>query len=246
MMKQVTEFQLEYVEVESDKPVVSAIVVAAGSGQRMGKDKQFLPLLGIPVLARTLLAFQSCDSVRDIVIVAKEEAIPDVERLIDTYAITKAVSVVAGGKERQDSVANGISALSDDTVYVAIHDGARPLITPEEISNVISVAGETGAAALAVPVKDTIKRVDNNRKIIETPIRSTLMAMQTPQVFNLQLYKKAMAIANSFGASVTDDCQIVEMSGHSVYTVEGSYRNIKLTTPEDVLFAELLLKGENI
>ena len=158
-MSLISQFQLEYTLVESDKPVVTAIIVAAGSGTRMGRDKQMLPLLGIPVLARTLLAFEKCDAIRDIVVVTKEDMIADVQKLLGTYSITKVTAVVAGGRERQDSVAIGLSEVSADTVYVAIHDGARPLISPDDIAKAVLAAGETGAAALAVPVKDTITSI---------------------------------------------------------------------------------------
>ncbi len=238
------EYQLEYTIVDGNLPVVTAIVVAAGSGTRMGIDKQLLPLLGIPVLARTLTAFEQCEAVRDIVVVTKEEAIGDVQNLVDTYNISKVTAIVKGGKERQESVANGLDAISKDTVYVAIHDGARPLITPNDIKKVITVAGETGAAALAVPVKDTIKRVDQQQKILETPLRSSLVAMQTPQVFEVSRYRESLEKVSALGLSVTDDCQILEIAGYPVYTVEGSYRNIKITTPDDIVLAELLLTKE--
>lgn len=243
-MEQVLDFQLEYIEVESDQPVVTAIIVAAGSGRRMGQDKQMMSLLGVPVLARTIMAFEHCAIIRDIVVVTRQEAISDVQTLISTYNFHKIIAIVAGGKERNESVANGIAAVSNDTVYVAIHDGARPLVTPDEITKVVSVAGETGGAALAVPVKDTIKRVDSQHKILETPLRSSLMAMQTPQVFELGLYKRALEKNIALGLNVTDDCQILENAGYAVYTVEGSYRNLKITTPEDILFAEALLSQE--
>ncbi len=243
-MNLVSEYQLEYTVVEGNQPIVTAIIVAAGNGSRMGKDKQMLPLLGIPVLARTLMAFQQCDIIRDIVVVTKEETIADVQKLADTYQVTKVTAIVNGGKERQESVKNGLSVVSDDTVYVAIHDGARPLISPDEISKVIAVAGETGAAALGVPVKDTIKRVDEQQKILETPLRSSLMAMQTPQVFEVSRYKSALQKVETLGLSVTDDCQMLEIAGFPVYVVEGNYRNIKITTPDDVALAELLLTKE--
>ena len=243
-MNLVSEYQLEYTVVEGNQPIVTAIIVAAGNGSRMGKDKQMLPLLGIPVLARTLMAFQQCDIIRDIVVVTKEETIADVQQLADTYQVTKVTAIVNGGKERQESVKNGLSVVSDDTVYVAIHDGARPLISPDEIAKVIAVAGETGAAALGVPVKDTIKRVDEQQKILETPLRSSLMAMQTPQVFEVSRYKSALQKVETLGLSVTDDCQMLEIAGFPVYVVEGNYRNIKITTPDDVALAELLLTKE--
>ena len=244
-MNLASQYQLEYTVVEGEQPIVTAIIVAAGSGTRMGKNKQMLPLLGIPVLARTLIAFETCTAIRDIVVVTKEESIGDVQNLADTYHISKITAIVAGGKERQESVANGLQAVSNDTVYVAIHDGARPLITPDEIIKVVTAAGETGAAALAVPVKDTVKRVDSMQKIIETPLRSSLMAMQTPQVFEISRYRESAEKVAAMGLSVTDDCQVLEIAGYPVYVVEGSYRNLKITTPDDLSLAEILLTKEN-
>lgn len=239
-----TECKLEYTFVEGSQPIVCAIVVAAGSGNRMGCDKQMLSLLGIPVLARTLMAFEQCDVVRDIVVVTKETSICDVQKLAETYNLSKIIAIIPGGEERMDSVTNGFNAIANDTSYIAIHDGARPLITPDDITKVISMAGETGAAALAVPVKDTIKRVDLQKKILETPPRSSLMAMQTPQVFEVNRYRESLKKVSLLGLSVTDDCQILEIAGYPVYTVEGSYHNIKITTPDDIALAELLITKE--
>ncbi len=243
-MKLTSQYQLEYTVVDGNQPIVTAIVVAAGNGTRMGRDKQMLPLLGVPVLARTLIAFEQCETVRDVVVVTKKEAVCDIQNLLHTYHISKVTAIVEGGKERQESVANGLNAVAEDTVYVAIHDGARPLITPDEITKVITVAGETGAAALAVPVKDTIKRVNEQQKILETPLRSSLMAMQTPQVFEISRYRESLKRVDTLGLSVTDDCQMLEIAGYPVYTVQGSYRNIKITTPDDIALAELLLTKE--
>lgn len=239
-----TDFALEYTLVEGDSPVVTAIIVAAGNGTRMGCNKQLVSLMGIPVLARTLLSFENCKLIRDIVVVTKKDMIADVQNIVDTYNILKLKAIVEGGCERQDSVAKGLSAVSDDTIYVAIHDGARPLISTNDIEKVISFAGEKGAAALGVPVKDTIKRVGHNKQIIETPLRASLYAIQTPQVFNLSLFKKALEEVKELGISFTDDCQVLEALGYPVYVVEGDYKNIKITTPDDLLLAELLLQQE--
>ena len=151
-MQTTTEFQLEYSVVDGDTLPCAAILVAAGNATRMGGEKQFLSVFGIPVLARTMLAFEQCDAVRDIVVVARDKDIPEVQVLADTYGISKLTAIVAGGKERQDSVENGLQALASDVVYVAIHDGARPLITPELIHKVIEEAHINGAAAPGVPV----------------------------------------------------------------------------------------------
>jgi 2-C-methyl-D-erythritol 4-phosphate cytidylyltransferase len=243
-MKINTDFQLEFSVLTDETLPTAAIVVAAGNATRMGKNKQFATLLGIPVLARTLLAFEKSKEIRDIVIVAKETEIPDVQKLLDTYQVTKVTAIVSGGKERQDSVANGLSSVSADILYVAIHDGARPLITPDLIEKVLHDAKQNGAAALGVPVKDTIKRVNEKGMVTETPDRSTLYAVQTPQVFDIDIYKKSLAFAKEHNLAVTDDCQICESAGYPVLITQGSYRNLKITTPEDLILAEALLRED--
>ncbi|MBR6548353.1 MAG: 2-C-methyl-D-erythritol 4-phosphate cytidylyltransferase [Clostridia bacterium] len=242
-MSVTTQFELEYTYLEDNVLPCAAVIVAAGNGTRMGCNKQMVPLLGIPVLVRTMLAFEKCDRIRDIVVVSKQDEIADVQKLAETYQITKLVAVVAGGEERQDSVENGLAALSSDTVYVAIHDGARPLITPQLIEAVVQDACERGAATLAVPVKNTIKQVAEG-KIEKTFQRDLLYAIQTPQVFDLSIYRKALAMAKQRGLAVTDDCAICEDAGYSVYITPSSYLNFKITTPEDLIFAEALLQRE--
>jgi len=236
------DFALQYTVMEDFSPV-AAIVVAAGNSTRMGQNKQFISLLGIPIIARSLLAFETCAKVRDIVVVTKEECIADIERICDEYNITKLTAIVEGGETRQESVENGIKATSLDISYYAIHDGARPLVSPDDISECIDAARINGSAALGVFVKDTIKRVNVEKCILETPNREFLMAVQTPQIFEAEIYKKALAKAKEEELSVTDDCGLVESAGYPVFIVEGSYENIKVTTPEDIAVATAILEG---
>lgn len=216
--------------------VVSAVIVAAGGSTRMGMPKQFLEINGCPLIVYTLKAFEQCDSVDDMVLVARKEDVATMEHLIEQYNMQKIKKVVAGGDSRQESVWKGVS-LCDTADYVAIHDGARPMITPTLITKTITAAVECDAAALGVRVKDTVKRVDANGFVLETPPREQLWNVQTPQVFRYSLYEKAVAFAAENHLTVTDDCQIVEALGHPVRLVEGDYTNIKVTTPEDIQIA---------
>ena len=149
--------------------------------------------------------------------------------------------VVAGGKERQDSVANALAAITESEGYVAVHDGARPFAGKEVFTRTLEAAKEHGAAIAAVPVKDTIKVVNEAGEVTATPVRSTLYAVQTPQIFEVNLLKKAYANLAQYPAQVTDDASVVELLGHKVVVALGRYENIKITTPEDLLFAENLL-----
>ena len=225
---------------------VSAIIVAAGGSTRMGTSdsKQFVPLLGKPAIAYTLSAFQNCDSVSEIVVVSRAQDIERISQLAEETGCCKLSSVVEGGDCRAESVQKGIAAVDPKAQYLAIHDGARPLVTPEEISAVIEVAFETGAAAPGTPVTDTIKFADENNIITGTPDRSTLRAVQTPQVFEKELYTLALSEAETF-ESVTDDCSLIENMGGEVQIVEGSCENIKLTTPIDIVIAESILGKRN-
>lgn len=234
------DFTLQYTFSEDFNPV-AAIIVAAGNSTRMGQNKQFIDLLGIPVIARSLLAFETCKDIRDIIVVSKKDCIADIQKICDAYNITKLTAIVEGGETRQQSVENGINAASLDIAYFAIHDGARPLVEPNDISECIETAKNHGAAALGVYVKDTIKRVNVEKLIVETPNRQYLMAVQTPQIFEAKIYKKSLEYAKENNLTVTDDCAIVEASGYGVFIVEGSYENIKVTTPEDVPMAESIL-----
>ena len=217
-----------------------AVIVAAGTASRMGGiDKVMAELNGEPMIVRTVRAFQNCDAIREIVIVTRQDLIM---RITDLCAgFSKVKTVVVGGTDRAESVHNGLNALSSKVKLVAVQDGARPLVTWNLIDRVIRAANSYGAAAPAIPVKDTIKVVTGGI-VKETPDRATLQAVQTPQVFDFDLLRGALKKAREDGAQVTDDCSAVERLGMSVKIVEGDERNIKVTTPMDLKIAELLLE----
>ena len=221
-------------------PSVTAVIVAAGSSTRMGTPKQFILLNDRPLIAYTLLAFEQCTAIEKIVIVARPEDHDRLWEISRTYAISKLGTIVTGGSTRQESVHNGVNACKTD--YVAIHDGARPFVTPAMIERVVQAAVQYGAATAAVHTKDTIKIADENGMVLSTPDRTVLWNVQTPQVFVKELYERAWEHASVKGLDVTDDCQLIEAIGQPVKLVEGSYTNVKVTTPEDVPFAEGLLK----
>ena len=216
------------------------VIVAAGSASRMGGiDKVMAPLGGEPMIVRTVRAFQNCYAIASIVIVTREDLIRPISGLCRDMG--KVAAVVAGGKTRQESVHLGLNALPKGTKLAAVHDGARPLISWQVIDRVVRAANTYGAAAPAVPVKDTIKVVAGGL-VKETPDRSTLMAVQTPQVFDFDLLRGALRKAEEDGATVTDDCSAVERTGMKIKIVEGDERNLKVTTPMDLKIAELLLE----
>ena len=217
-----------------------AVIVAAGTASRMGGiDKVMAPLKGEPMIVHTVRAFQNCDVIREIVIVTREDLLVPVMDLCHKF--DKVQAVIVGGASRQESVERGLDMMSVGTKLVAVQDGARPLITWQVIDRTVRAANSYGAAAPAVPVKDTIKVVAGGI-VKETPDRSALQAVQTPQVFDLDLLKGALAKARMEDAAITDDCSAVELLGMSVKIVEGDERNIKVTTPMDLKIAELLLE----
>lgn len=221
-----------------------AIILAAGRGTRMNQtiNKMYLPLKGKPIIAHTLEAFYSLDIVQGITLVVSpgEEELMR-EKVLDIYPPKKPIKLVQGGAERQHSVYNGLKELPSDTQLVAIHDGARPLITPQVIERSFEVAKRWGAAVAGMPVKDTIKVVDSNDRVKDTPDRSYLWLVQTPQTFRYSLIMEAhkRAIEDNFLA--TDDSALVERLGKEVYMIEGGYENLKVTTPEDIAIAEEIL-----
>ncbi len=217
-----------------------AVIVAAGSASRMGGiDKVMAPLKGEPMILHTVRAFQECDAIAEIVVVTRPDLILPITKL--TNAFDKVTAVVSGGASRQESVALGMNALSDKCELAAIQDGARPLVTWQLIDRVVRAAHSHHAAIPVIPVKDTIK-VCNSALVVSTPDRSTLRAVQTPQVFDYDLLRGALKQAEIDGAEVTDDCSAVERLGMSVRTVEGDERNLKVTTPIDLKFAEMLME----
>lgn len=224
---------------------VSAIIVAAGGSTRMGTvdSKQFIPLLDRPVIEYTLSAFQKCGLIKEIVVVSREQDAQRIREIADNNGFSKVKAVVNGGDSRAHSVKNGIAAASSGAEYYAIHDGARPLITVEEIERVCEAAFETGAATLGTSVTDTIKIVDGDDMIETTPLRAQLRAVQTPQVFESELYSFALENAEENLDGFTDDCSLIEKMGGEVKVVDGSKENIKLTTPIDIIIAESILKS---
>ena len=217
-----------------------AVIVAAGTASRMGGiDKVMAPLAGEPMILRTVRAFQEAVAVKEIVIVTREDLIPKISAMCGKYDKVKAV--VVGGNDRAESVRNGLNALSNKVKLVAVQDGARPLISQAVIDRTIRAAHTYGAAAPAIPVKDTIKVVAGGM-VVNTPDRNTLKAIQTPQVFDFDLLKGALKKAAQDDAPITDDCSAVELMGFKVKIVEGDERNIKVTTPMDLKIAEMLLE----
>jgi 2-C-methyl-D-erythritol 4-phosphate cytidylyltransferase len=222
---------------------LGVVIPAAGNGKRMGAsiNKQFLTLAGRPILVHTLSLFEASEYVAEIVIVGSQGDLDTLRTLVREHGFKKVSSITLGGKERQESVFAGVKALSPVIQRVAVHDGARPLLTLEELNRFFTEAEESSAAIMAIPVKDTIKRVDSQGKVLETPSRETLRAVQTPQVFERALLEEAHRKAVEAGFSATDDAGLVEWLGYPVQTLDGSLENIKITTPEDLTFAESIL-----
>lgn len=223
-------------------PRCVAVIVAAGSASRMqGVNKILVELDGESVISRTISVFQQCPGVHQIVVVTREDMIGYITSLCAAKEFNKVTDVVLGGETRVDSVMAGLGFAKKDMTLAAIHDGARPLVTVEQVEQVIAKAAKTGAAAPAIPVKDTIK-VAERGVVTGTPDRSTLFAVQTPQVFDIDLLRGALQRAGELGASITDDCSAVELLGMKVHLTEGSEENRKITTPLDLLVAEAILK----
>ena len=230
---------------EPQGPRCAAVVPAAGSSRRMGgQDKILLPLDDIPVLMHALRALSASERIQEIVVVTREDLIVPVGQLCRDCAQDKVTKVLVGGATRADSVLIGVEEVSGRAELIAVHDGARPLVTVEVIDAAIRKAAECGAAAPAVPVKDTVKRALDG-VVVETPDRTQLFAVQTPQVFDSDLLLGALRRAVEDGAAITDDCGAVERIGMKVCLTEGSYENIKITTPADMLMAEAILHSRD-
>ena len=217
-----------------------AVIVAAGSASRMkGLDKIMEPLQGTHLIAHTVDAFSRCGTVSEIVVVTRKDLVEPVTEACKGCA--KPITVVEGGADRPASVENGLQALSSKVQLAAIHDGARPLIDPDLIDRVVRAANVFGAAAPGVPVKDTVKVVENTI-VTQTPDRKTLRAIQTPQVFDYYMLRAALEKAREEKAEITDDCSAVERMGMSVKIIEGDERNLKVTTPTDLAIVRMLLE----
>ena len=224
---------------------VACIVPAAGAATRMrqqyGEGKQLIELRGVPLLVHTLQALERAASIDHVVVVARQEEMPAIVRLAREYGLSKVQSVVRGGESRTESVACGLRALPPGFEYVAIHDGARPLCTPELIDAVVEAAEIYGAAIPGVPPKDTV-RVQKNGMVKKDLRRDELILTQTPQVFRLEEFDVALGYALTQPGDYTDDASVYGILGKSIAVVEGDYRNIKVTVPEDIPVAELLLE----
>lgn len=225
----------------------AAVILAAGSSKRMGSiDKLFYRINGVPVLAHTLIAYEKSPLIREIVVVAKPEDFGKIRELKHKYGITKMTHLVNGGETRQESAKNGIERLGNDVKYVAIADGARCLTTPTQITKVCLSAYRQMAACAAHKVTDTVKRATVLHNTTETIDRKDLWEMQTPQVFNTSLYKAAMIRAEENNLKATDDATLIEGLGYRVHLIECGIGNIKITTVEDIPFAEAVLNYRNI
>lgn len=219
----------------------AALLVCAGNATRMGGIHKILHPLGTSTVLRHILqTVCACERIAEVIVICREQDKPEFEAEIASQAYPVPVHLTAGGATRQESVRNGFAAIGTECALVAIHDGARPLLRPADLMRVLADADRTGAATLGVPVKDTIKTVQDGT-ITGTPERALLWQTQTPQVFRSALYRDALALAQSAGKDYTDDCQLVEALGRTVTMTAGSYDNIKLTTPEDFAVAEALL-----
>jgi 2-C-methyl-D-erythritol 4-phosphate cytidylyltransferase len=224
---------------------VTAIIPAAGAGKRMGKvrAKQFLLLGDKPLLAHTLLAFQRAPEIDEIIPIVSQEDMEDCLRdVIEQYRISKVKTLVVGGKERQDSVLHGLQKIEKDTAVVLVHDGVRPFVTPEMIGEAVDLANKGECVAVGVPIKDTIKEVDENKIVRRTLERGRLWAIQTPQAFPVKILRRAYEESYKQKMFGTDDATLVERTGGTVRVIMGSYENIKITTPEDLVLAEEILK----
>lgn len=221
----------------------TVIILAAGSGSRMKSNvnKMLLKICDKTVIERTVETFLKLSNINEIIVTARKEEIDVFSRLISD----KKVRFVIGGETRQQSVVNAINTI-DETDYVIIHDGARPFVSIDDINNTVNSAYDFDASAVGVPVKDTIKIVDDENIVVSTPRRATLFSVQTPQVFKYILFKKAIDVAEKENLDFTDDCQLIEHIGVKVKMVVGSYDNIKITTPEDIPLGENILNRKGI
>ena len=225
----------------------AGVIVAAGSGERMrGVDKIMTPVDGKPVIVHTIAAFEASGAIDEIIVVARREQVETMKVLAHEYHFQKVVAVVPGGKTRVDSVRNGLDAMSKNMELAAIQDGARPLVTPEVIERTVLQAVKCHAAAPAIPLKDTVKEVDDTGRVITTPERETLRAVQTPQVFQKDLLIAAWEKARKDGKTYTDDCCAMEALGVPVYLIDGDEENLKITTQLDLFLAEHILEGRKL
>ncbi|MBQ8203494.1 MAG: 2-C-methyl-D-erythritol 4-phosphate cytidylyltransferase [Clostridia bacterium] len=239
------DFKLEFEEAVTDKENgMPVIIVAAGSSSRMkGINKQLISVAGIPVIARTMLAFENCPLISKIILVTREELMADMQSIAQKYMINKLDCIVEGGEDRHASVIKGIKALSTQDEKALIHDGARPFINNRIITDCIKALGDADGCLCGIKINDTVKRVGEKGNVLETVDRSSLYGAQTPQGVDVKCYMDASEKLK--GETFTDDASVLEMAGYTVKMVEGSNQNIKITCAEDLILAEsIIVKGE--
>ncbi|MEP7250306.1 MAG: 2-C-methyl-D-erythritol 4-phosphate cytidylyltransferase [Spartobacteria bacterium] len=221
--------------------MLSAIIVAGGSSQRMGFDKTFASLGGKPAVAHSIAAFEQTDSVGEIILVGRAERLSELEELVRTGKFGKVSAIIPGGARRQDSVQQGLEAADDASDFIAVHDAARPLVSPDLIERILELARAHGGAASAAPVSDTLKRADDERIVTGGVERDHLFAVQTPQIFQAELLRRAYAAIFAAGLEVTDEISAVEQVGGKVALLPNETPNFKLTYPADLRLAEFVL-----
>ena len=221
--------------------MLTAVIVAGGSSQRMGFDKLLAPLGGRPVVAHSIAAFAQTESVTGIVLVGRAERLSDYEGIVQAGKFAKVSAVIPGGARRQDSVRRGLEQLDAATEFVAVHDAARPLVRPELIERIFQLARTHGGAASATPVIETLKRIDGDHLVIGGVERANLFAVQTPQIFRRDLLEEAYRAIFAAGAEVTDEISAVEKIGARVVLLPNEEPNFKITFPADLALAEFIL-----
>lgn len=237
------DFALEFEKVSQKSNGIPVIIVAAGSSSRMkGTDKQMAELCGIPVIARTLRAFENCSGISEITVVTRKEKIADISKLAARYAVSKLKNVIEGGSCRAESVMKGVTLYKNTADKVLVHDGARPLVSDTVIKNVIEGLKEFNSVTCAVRINDTVKRMNQDGVVTETVNREGLVSVQTPQGVDVKLFLKATENADL--TLFTDDTSVMESIGEKTGIVDGCAENIKITTPEDMAKAEMFLRKE--
>ena len=226
--------------------MLSAIIVAAGSSRRMGFDKLFAEIVGKPVIAHSLNAFARTESVNEIVVVAQEDRHRDIEQIVRDENLNNVRAIVRGGEHRHDSVRAGLETVSGDAEYIAVHDAARPLVTPQQIEHVFEKCRYFGAASLAEPIRDTVKRADVDLRVAQSVDRHELYAMQTPQIFERKILEQAYQVVAEKMLLVTDEVSAVELIGRKAVLVVNDEFNFKITYPRDLSLAGFILRQRGV
>lgn len=240
-----TDIKLQYDVCKTNDNAIPVIIVAAGSSTRMkGINKQFMPVLGVPVIARTLMAFEACSDISKIIVVTARDSGVDVQLICEKYMISKVSDIVEGGENRHQSVMKGLERIDKNDLKVLIHDGARPFVDASIISEVATALTTFDAALCVSKINDTVKTISDDGVVLSTVDRSMLYAAQTPQGVDVKKYKNACDTLSNV-EELTDDASVMEAAGYSVKAIVGSNKNIKITTPDDITIAEALAKEES-